>query len=538
MTPIFLIMQSRLAGGAGAPASDRDGAAGFGDMLTASRAPGQQTAPQAIESRWATGAAGTDDIAAELVAGLSELAEQMAAGIDGEAQLSPAGLERFERDVSEQVAQFLSEFDLLHGTRTAEALAGATTAGSPGAARIGSPVIEIATGLPKPAAIVSAAITSTLRTLNIGPALAPTNGAEAQPLDAALPRQAPEAAHAAQPTGSVLVQSDAATTSNVPGPDTARSALQSATASAAHAAEARYVQADAERIGVRTLTAAPAAPTEQPAAAITQSVMIPAASIGDQATRSRPLVARVAPPTAENDAAAPVSADADPARPQRDAPSIAPIARAFAPLHGMATPATSFAAFAASGQTLDSGPTDPDSTTPFLPQPPLVAPNAALSFAETTAAQARTQMNSAAPDPSGAGVLDQIKRGSVSEGRTRIELTPAGLGTIEIDLGPDEAGQLRIVVRAESPAVLSMLRSDRAALLTALGDSNAALGDATLDFESFGGQAGDGRSPGTERRDLRGDIGHDIPEVEGSAPSLTPLASPQAAATDRLDIFT
>lgn len=83
-------------------------------------------------------------------------------------------------------------------------------------------------------------------------------------------------------------------------------------------------------------------------------------------------------------------------------------------------------------------------------------------------------------------LAQQIRAVSFSEGNTRISLAPRGLGEIEIDMRPDEAGKLRIVLRAENPAVLFALRGDRDGLLLTLSESGTDIRDADLSFEDFG----------------------------------------------------
>lgn len=82
-------------------------------------------------------------------------------------------------------------------------------------------------------------------------------------------------------------------------------------------------------------------------------------------------------------------------------------------------------------------------------------------------------------------LAQQIRSATLTEGTTRIALAPRGLGEIEIDMGPDEAGNLRIILRAENPAVLQALRGDRDGLLLALSQGGADLRDADLGFEDF-----------------------------------------------------
>ena len=93
----------------------------------------------------------------------------------------------------------------------------------------------------------------------------------------------------------------------------------------------------------------------------------------------------------------------------------------------------------------------------------------------------------AVPQTSGfaRNLVQQIRSANISEGNTRIALAPRGLGEIEIDLRPDEAGKLRIVLRAENPAVLQALRGDRDGLLLALSEGGTGVDDAELEFEDF-----------------------------------------------------
>jgi len=84
-------------------------------------------------------------------------------------------------------------------------------------------------------------------------------------------------------------------------------------------------------------------------------------------------------------------------------------------------------------------------------------------------------------------VAVQINGAHVTEGSTRIELTPRGLGDIEIDMRHDEVGKLRIVLKAENPAVLNAFRHDRELLLDALRDGGISGEEADLSFETFAG---------------------------------------------------
>lgn len=83
-------------------------------------------------------------------------------------------------------------------------------------------------------------------------------------------------------------------------------------------------------------------------------------------------------------------------------------------------------------------------------------------------------------------VTSQLRGNQLSEGTTRIQLNPQGLGSMEIDLVHDDNGALRITVRAENPAVLGALRENREILLAALRDNGTAMQDGSLGFEDFG----------------------------------------------------
>lgn len=127
-------------------------------------------------------------------------------------------------------------------------------------------------------------------------------------------------------------------------------------------------------------------------------------------------------------------------------------------------------------------------------------PQATMSFdtagplaplAQSQPVQAATAV--APPTPSAAPtppvdpqqILGQLRARVGEEGRIRVELRPEGLGSVEIDLAPDEAGQLRVVVRAENAAVLSALRGDREGLMSLLRDGGHAVDQDGLSFDDF-----------------------------------------------------
>jgi flagellar hook-length control protein FliK len=160
--------------------------------------------------------------------------------------------------------------------------------------------------------------------------------------------------------------------------------------------------------------------------------------------------------------------------------------------------------------------------------------------ASREAALARGAQVPSMPGDAYANVRSQIANVSLSEGRTRVELTPRGLGDIEVDLR-QEGGQLRVVLRVENPAVLASLRQDRDGIVAMLRDGGVDVGDGALGFESFDGH----RSRGQPGPDGRGStFGPGLPAWdaaeeaagEGGAPSA-PVAR-TAGSASRLDLIT
>lgn len=83
-------------------------------------------------------------------------------------------------------------------------------------------------------------------------------------------------------------------------------------------------------------------------------------------------------------------------------------------------------------------------------------------------------------------VASQIQGRPINEGITRIELAPRGLGSVVIELQTKETGDIQIIVKAESPAVLHALRTDREMLLSVLSNEVSAQDGVDLEFEEFG----------------------------------------------------
>ena len=104
-------------------------------------------------------------------------------------------------------------------------------------------------------------------------------------------------------------------------------------------------------------------------------------------------------------------------------------------------------------------------------------------------APARTQ---ASADPSASymfarNVAAQIRGRNFEEGKTRIELSPRGLGDVEVEVARDDSGRLRVVLRVENPAVLTAFRQDREALLAVLREGGFEIEESELAFEEFDG---------------------------------------------------
>ncbi|MBP0484573.1 flagellar hook-length control protein FliK [Sagittula salina] len=127
-------------------------------------------------------------------------------------------------------------------------------------------------------------------------------------------------------------------------------------------------------------------------------------------------------------------------------------------------------------------------------------------------------------------VLDQV-RGKVSEdGRIRVALRPEGLGALEIDLAPDEAGRLQVTVRAEQASVLTALRADRDGLVALLRDAGHALDNSSLTFADMGGQ-------GTRQGQRQGaPQGQGFSAFSGEAPAEQDIDIPLQVAAGGVDI--
>ncbi len=83
-----------------------------------------------------------------------------------------------------------------------------------------------------------------------------------------------------------------------------------------------------------------------------------------------------------------------------------------------------------------------------------------------------------------AAIVDQIRTANVADGQTRIELSPRGLGNIEIEVTTDGDGATNVVIRADNSVVLNALREMRDPWVQITGMEN----NATFSFEDMSSQ--------------------------------------------------
>lgn len=129
----------------------------------------------------------------------------------------------------------------------------------------------------------------------------------------------------------------------------------------------------------------------------------------------------------------------------------------------------------------------------------------------------------------GAAVTSQIRSAEIGEGRTRIELSPRGLGSIEVEISTGSDGALKVVVRAENPAVLNALREERNLLAQALGG----LDTGSLDLQSF--TEGNFQEPQDDRIATRSTSSGE--EIAATAAGAAPVHTAMIG-DGRLDIVT
>jgi len=126
-------------------------------------------------------------------------------------------------------------------------------------------------------------------------------------------------------------------------------------------------------------------------------------------------------------------------------------------------------------------------------------------------------------------IAKQIQSATFGTDRTVIQLSPNGLGNIEIEIKTDDDGVLKIVLRAENMLVLNTLRQDRDTVLQALSMANLDSHTTSLEFQEFDKQPQSQGSSNVESTKFKsGQDGAD----EGQPAGYTPLIS-----RDQLDIL-
>ncbi|WP_324751256.1 flagellar hook-length control protein FliK [Sphingomonas sp. LY54] len=123
--------------------------------------------------------------------------------------------------------------------------------------------------------------------------------------------------------------------------------------------------------------------------------------------------------------------------------------------------------------------------------------------------------------------VEIARRVSAGRDEVTIRLNPIEMGRIEVRMAFDDAGSLRAVVAAESPAALDMLRRDAADLTRALTDAGIRSDAQSLRFDSRSGGDAQGwqrQQNGGEQRSGDGrSAAADTPE--GDEPQYRPLRS-------------
>lgn len=87
-----------------------------------------------------------------------------------------------------------------------------------------------------------------------------------------------------------------------------------------------------------------------------------------------------------------------------------------------------------------------------------------------------------------------LQAGDITDGTTRISFTDEAVGEVVIEMGTDDAGQMRILLKAENPGLLHVLRTDRDSLIQNLNQAGVSVNDRSLGFEDLGQRGRDGRN--------------------------------------------
>ncbi|MEM1066558.1 MAG: flagellar hook-length control protein FliK, partial [Pseudomonadota bacterium] len=247
--------------------------------------------------------------------------------------------------------------------------------------------------------------------------------------------------------------------------------------------------------------------------------------------------------------AAAVTAPADPAAPAEPLPQITPASEPRANAQGeelpLAAPREAPKA-ALANLTFTSEAPKPVGQAPAMVQAitPMAQPSAATDAAaalspEAPAAVASRASADLAPAFSFARNIAAQVRGTVfEEGKTRVELTPRGLGDIEVEVARDDSGKLRVVLRAENAAVLTAFRNDRDMILGMLRDGGVAVEDGEVAFESFGGHASYEDRGAPRSRDEIESVGASPLVSEEALMPIRPAAAHATSPSGALDITT
>jgi hypothetical protein len=126
-------------------------------------------------------------------------------------------------------------------------------------------------------------------------------------------------------------------------------------------------------------------------------------------------------------------------------------------------------------------------------------------------------------------IARQIQSATFGSARTVIQLSPNGLGNIEIEIETNDDGALKVVLRAENMLVLNTLRQDRETVLQALSMANVGSHTTDLEFQEFGKQSQN--QAGSNAGYAKFKNGQDGAD-DGQAPDYIPLI-----ARDQLDIL-
>ena len=114
-----------------------------------------------------------------------------------------------------------------------------------------------------------------------------------------------------------------------------------------------------------------------------------------------------------------------------------------------------------------------------------------------------------------------------TEGRTLIELSPRGLGQVEVDIRTEADGTMKVTIRADNLMVLNTLRDAREMLAQSIGGADGAV----LDFQEGSPGQDQGRQGPALTQGVTGDD-------KGSATTTGPIAESEVIGGGQLDIMT